>query len=92
MAPLRNSDIRRLFDLLNEELRAAKIEAELFLVGGAVMCLAYATRPSTEAVDAVFRPAAEVRKAAARVAARAGVCQLWTKYWNSWRFASVRSP
>ena len=74
---LSQKDMRRLFELLNEELARTGIEGELFLVGGAVMCLAYAARPSTQGVDGVYVPARELREAAARVAVHARVAANW---------------
>ena len=77
MAALGAKDLRRLFALLDEELGKSRTDAELLLVGGAVMCLAYEARPSTQDVDAFFRPTAEVREAAARVAKQTKVSPQW---------------
>jgi hypothetical protein len=77
MPALAQSDIRQLLELLNEELRHSKIRGELYLVGGAVMCLAYNVRRSTADVDALFEPIAQVREAAARVAAKSGFPADW---------------
>jgi hypothetical protein len=77
MSRLTKEDIRRLFELLDAELAAENADGELYLVGGAVMCLALDARDATRDVDAFLRPAMVVREAARRVAARAGVPDTW---------------
>jgi predicted nucleotidyltransferase len=74
---LTRAEIRRLFELLDEELASAGVTGELHVVGGAVMCLALGARESTRDVDALFQPVRELREAAVRVAARADVPDDW---------------
>jgi hypothetical protein len=63
--------------LLDQELGAVGIRGEVFVVGGAAQALAYDARRATVDVDAIFVPAAEVRKAAARVAERLHIEEDW---------------
>jgi hypothetical protein len=74
---LRKADIERLLRLLDAELAKDDAVGELYLVGGAVMCLVLNARPATRDVDAFFKPARVIRRAAARVAARTGVPDTW---------------
>lgn len=74
---LTKADIRRLFALLNAELAVGDVEGEVYVVGGAVMCLALNARDATRDVDAVFKPSSLIREAAVRVAARAAVPANW---------------
>jgi hypothetical protein len=77
MSELSRQDIERLLALLNDELRAASVTGEVYLVGGAVMCLAFGARESTRDLDGYFQPTKRVREAAARVAFRSGVHENW---------------
>ncbi len=74
---LTREDIHELFTLLNAELAKVDTLGELYLVGGAVMCLALNARESTADVDALFEPTKTMREAAARVGAAAGVGDKW---------------
>lgn len=74
---LTREDIHELFNRLNQELAEVGTIGELYLVGGAVMCLALNARESTVDVDALFEPTQTIREAAARVGAAAGVGDKW---------------
>ncbi len=77
MSSFSKEDIKRLFGLLNDQMRLESLEGEAYLVGGAVMCLVFNARPSTKDVDAYFQPAQKIREAAARVGAMSGIKEDW---------------
>ena len=70
-------EIKECLEELNDELRAMNVKGEVCLYGGAVMCLVFDARPATKDVDAVFRPAQEIRRAAESVAEAHGLRKNW---------------
>jgi len=74
---LTSARIDELFRALDAELRGSDVVGEVYVVGGAVLCLALQARPATRDVDAYFQPAQAVRQAAARVAAEHDVPEGW---------------
>jgi hypothetical protein len=69
--------IRELLAALNGELATKDVNGELFLAGGAVMCLVFRVREATKDIDALMVPAAELRRAAEVVGAREGLPPGW---------------
>lgn len=74
---LKRPEIKRLFGLLNSELSKDDIKGEIYLVGGAVMCLAFAVRPSTRDIDAYFVPTIKIRQAVNLIASEQGLAEDW---------------
>ena len=76
-ALLTKRDIERLLRDLGSELAKDGVKGELYLVGGAVMCLAHDARAATRDLDGLFRPSKQVRAAAARVALANDLPESW---------------
>jgi hypothetical protein len=69
--------IDELLRLLNDRLSGEDVLGELYMVGGAVMTVAFNARPSTNDVDPVFVPKEIIRRLAREIAAKAGVADDW---------------
>jgi len=65
------------FHAMDEELRLRGVRAELFVVGGAAMAIAYDARRSTTDIDAVFAPSVVVREVAKEVGDELGFEPDW---------------
>jgi hypothetical protein len=74
---LGREDIRALLDDLSAELAARGARAELFLVRGAALAVAYDATRATRDLDAVFVPTGIVWQAAAAVAEHRGLTEDW---------------
>lgn len=61
-ADLDKKTILMVFEKLNTRLKKKGVIGEIYLVGGAVMCLAFQSRPSTKDIDAFFVPKEIVRE------------------------------
>ena len=74
---MNRSEILAALVSLGERLASQGVLADLYLVGGAAMALAYDDRRSTRDIDAVFVPKMVVYEAAAQVAEEHGLPQGW---------------
>ena len=68
---------RILLQALGEALTRDGVRAQIFIVGGAAMALAYSTRRVTRDIEAVFEPKQTVYAASAEVAEDLGLPEDW---------------
>ncbi len=74
---LSRDDFLSLLTSMADELERRGLRAELFVVGGAAMALAYDTRRTTRDLDAVFEPKMIVYDIAREIGARHGLGADW---------------
>jgi hypothetical protein len=74
---LERQTILKAFQEISDELAQRGTTGELCLFGGAVMVLAFAARPSTKDVDAIFQPTQPLRDVARSVGEVNGLPENW---------------
>jgi len=74
---LQKKEILRLLNRLNELLGMRNIKGEVYLLGGAVMCLAFNARASTKDLDALFAPKSVIRELAGQIAEEEKISEDW---------------
>jgi hypothetical protein len=74
---LSRTAILNALERLSDELGRRSLTGELCLFGGTVMVLAFNARIATKDVDALFKPAREIREAAAGIAEQLGLPSDW---------------
>jgi hypothetical protein len=74
---LSREDILDAFQKMSDGLARLGVTGELCLFGGTVMVLAFAARPSTKDVDAIFQPVQAVRQIANEVGQDKGFSENW---------------
>ena len=76
--PITRARLLELFDRLNEKLKQADQQGELYIVGGAMMALAHDAKRVTEDVDShIRRGRAAVTRAVAELADEEGLSKYW---------------
>jgi hypothetical protein len=74
---LSREDMFKAFQEMSDELGRRDVTGELCLFGGTVMVLAFASRPSTKDVDAIFQPSQVIREVARLI----GETNRFPNYW-----------
>ena len=74
---MKSSEILAALKKLNQELSIDKSQAEVCIVGGAVMCLVFNAREQTKDVDAIFHPKSKVYKLAQKIAIELNLPEDW---------------
>lgn len=69
--------ILKALNSLSEELGRQGVTGEVCVFGGTVMVLAFASRPATKDVDAIFQPPGLIRDLAERIAQEQGLPRTW---------------
>jgi predicted nucleotidyltransferase len=74
---LGRAEIERALARLGERLSRRGVVADVYVIGGAAMALAYDARRATRDIDALFEPHGVVREEADAVAAELGLPRWW---------------